>query len=101
MKVVALVGEGAALARYLEDAGFTVDACDEPPARRAVVWLSDEPDDLAPRVRAWLDASAPRVVVVTSRPTALRDLALAYEPRLVVLAAPAFAWDVVDALRAA
>lgn len=100
MTAVALVGDGAALAGYLEAAGFAVHACDEPPARRAIVWLAGEAEELAPRVRAWLDASAPRVVVVTSRPAALRDLLGTHATRLVVLPAPAFAWDVADALRA-
>jgi hypothetical protein len=40
-----------------------------------------------------------RVVVVTSRPTALRELSISHNGRLVVLAAPAFGWDVADGLR--
>jgi hypothetical protein len=52
-------------------------------------------------VRSWIKLTrAPRVVVVTSRPAALRELLLAHTARLAVLAAPAFGWDVVDALRA-
>jgi hypothetical protein len=41
-----------------------------------------------------------RLVVVTSKPTALRDLVASHGDRLQVLPAPAFGWDLVDALRA-
>lgn len=87
------------LARYLASAGFDVHECDElarPDSFTALVLLGDAID----RVRSWMElANAPRVVVVTSRPSALKDLRADHEERLSVLAAPAFGWEVVDALR--
>ena len=93
------------LARYLAGAGFDVHPCDElavAAAFGAVVWLAgDAAGDPVARVRSWLrSARLHRVVVVTGRPAALRDLAAAHPARLLVLPAPAFGWDLVDALRA-
>jgi DNA-binding response OmpR family regulator len=94
------------LADYLRGAGFDVHACDElavPSAFKALVLIND-PDMasevLIAHVRTWLKLTKTRVIVVTSRPTALKDLLVAHEDRLRVLAAPAFGWDLVDALRA-
>ena len=108
---VALVSHDATtrrmLAGYLETAGFEVEECTElalPAAYAAVVMVA--PDDTAPealeaQVRSWIKVGKMlRVVVVTSKPAALRPLLLAHASRLSVLAAPAFGWHVVDALRA-
>jgi DNA-binding NtrC family response regulator len=107
---VALVAEDASirstLAEYLEQAGFDVHAYDElavPSAYTALV-LIDEHDNserLLTDVRSWMRlAKTQRVVVVTSKPGALKDLALSHGERLHILPAPAFGWDLVDALRA-
>ena len=101
----------APLARYLEQAGFEVREQDavvgRPPP--VLVWLSERDaaaEDVHGQVLAWLGdgeagaAGAERVIVVTSRPTALKDLVASHERRLVVLAAPVFGWQIVDALRA-
>ena len=41
-----------------------------------------------------------RLVVISSRPTGWKALALAFADHLIVLAAPSFGWEIVDALRA-
>ena len=97
----------AILADYLTEVGFEVEASSElalPGSFSALVLISKDDaatETLAARVRSWMKrASTQRVVVVTSKPAALRELTAAYAGRLCVLAAPAFGWDVVDALRA-
>jgi hypothetical protein len=106
---VALVADAdeqrTALARYLAGAAFDVHACDElnvAGAFDAVVWLAaDLAHDLGARVRLWLRTNPPRrVVIVTTRPAALRDLIACHPERLFVLPAPTFGWELVDALRA-
>lgn len=96
-----------ALADYLTRSGFDVHACAElaaPSAFAAVVLLGrhDEPiEDLTASVRAWMKLGRiERVVVVTSKPRALAELAADHGERLRVLPAPVFGWDLVDALRA-
>lgn len=95
------------LAGYLRGAGFDVHACDElsvPSAFAAIVLIGDREGsgEALDQVRAWLKVAHPaRVIVVTPKPTALKTLAAVHAGRLVVLAAPAFGWDVVDALRVA
>jgi hypothetical protein len=105
--VSADLGSRQKLASYLGTVGFDVDECTElgvPSAYSAVVMLAR--DDAAAaaieaQVRTWIEAAKPpRVVVVTSKPTAFRELLIAHARRLFVLAAPVFGWDVVDALRA-
>lgn len=100
------VASRRALADYLTTAGFKVHeytGLDVPSAFSAIVFLSDDerfPDRLLACVRSWLKLTAtPRVVVITSKPSTLRALIVAYPTRLVVLAAPAFGWDLVDVLR--
>jgi len=95
-----------ALAQYLTDAGFDVHPCDElvvAGSFGAVVWLvRDAAGGLAVRVRRWLRSARPhRIVVVTARPAMLRELAAAHPERVLVLPAPTFGWDLVDALRSA
>jgi len=99
---VALVAADAStrkvLADYLAASGFDVRACAlaDADACAAIVLVGDD----AAAVRGWLDAATVRrVVVVTTRPQALKDLAAEHAERLVVLPAPAFGWDLVDALR--
>jgi hypothetical protein len=93
-----------ALAGYLQNAGFDVHECDDlslPTAFGSLVVLDRDGDRLLAEVRSWIKLSkSQRVVVVTSKPTLLRDLVALHGDRLRVLAAPAFGWDLVDALRA-
>ena len=95
------------LGDYLTEVGFDIEQCSElgvPGSFWAIVLISKEDaaaETLAARVRAWMKrTSTQRVVVVTSKPAALRELTAAHADRLFVLAAPAFGWDVVDVLRA-
>ena len=108
---VALVSQDASerhrLAEYLTSVGFKIDECTElalPTAYFAAVIVAKKetaPETLEAQVRSWIKlGKTQRVVVVTSKPAALRALLLAHATRLFVLAAPAFGWDVVDALRA-
>lgn len=110
-KRIALVSRDAnarrKLADYLSGVGFDIEECSElslPTSYAAIVMVAREDiaaDALEAQVRSWMKLSkAQRVVVVTSKPAALRDLLLSHAARLFVLAAPAFGWDVVDALRA-
>jgi len=107
---VALVSDAnetrTALADYLTNAGFEVHECDElavPSAFGSLVLIGrhGEPNDaLIAIVRSWMKlAKTQRVVVITSKPKALTDLVASHGERLHVLAAPAFGWDLVDALR--
>ncbi len=109
---VALVGRAdpvrVQVARYLRDSGFDVLECDELalPQRFVGAVVMDDDDSSSPnvhkRVQAWVHAGTPRrVVVVSPRPAGWKAIALAHPERLWVLAAPAFGWQIVDALRAA
>lgn len=96
-----------ALADYLTQAGFDVHAFDElsvPSSFDALVWIGEHDassDAVAATVRSWIKGTkATSVVVVTSKPKALAALIAAHSERLQVLPAPAFGWDLVDALRA-
>ncbi|MBK9032987.1 MAG: hypothetical protein IPL61_17235 [Myxococcales bacterium] len=107
---IALVADATdartALAGYLVSAGFDVHACDKvarPASFSALVAVTarDDGDAWLADVRSWIKVTEdPRIVVVTTRPTLFRALAAAHGGRLCVLAAPAFGWAVVDALRA-
>lgn len=107
---VALVSEAGhtrtALAGYLKNAGFDVHECDElsvPASFSALVAIgaTDSGDGLVADVRSWIKVTKnQRVVVVTKKPTAFKELIAAHGDRLFVLPAPAFAWELVDALRA-
>lgn len=92
------------LASYLTSVGFDVHECDEvpvPSAFAAIILIGNATSALVVRVRTWLKlARTQRAIVVTAKPAALRELVAAHGDRLIVLAAPAFGWDVVDALRA-
>lgn len=95
-----------ALAGYLTNAGFEVCECVElnmPTSFGAIVVLGDHSsvEALVADVRSWLRiAKTQRLIVVTAKPSALKELVITHAPRLVVLAAPAFGWDLADALRA-
>ncbi|TMQ14277.1 MAG: hypothetical protein E6J90_02245 [Deltaproteobacteria bacterium] len=99
-------GSRSALAEYLRSAGFDVVECDElavPSSFGALVWRADDTDgaELVARVRSWLRlARHQRIIVVTSRPAALRDVVAAHGERLFALPAPVFGWELVEALRA-
>ncbi len=88
-----------ALAEYLRNAGFDVDECTQlaaPAGYGALVVIDDR---LVPGL---IKATRhQRIVVVSSKPTALKDVAAGAGERLRILPAPAFGWDVVDTLRAA
>lgn len=93
------------LAAYLRGTGFDVheyDQLDIVGSFDALVLLIDEGQggDIVARVRPWMKPSKhQRVVIVTSQPAALRDLVAIHGDRLSVLPAPAFGWELVDALR--
>lgn len=107
---IALVSEAdpnrAALAGYLQRAGFDVHECDElalPASFGALVAIAARHtgDELVADVRTWIKLTRhQRVVVVTTRPHAFKSLVAAHSERLFVLPAPAFGWELVDALRA-
>jgi hypothetical protein len=95
-----------ALVDYLTSAGFDVLQCDElavPSAFAGLVLLSrrdDSSDAVIATVRSWMkQAKVRRVVVVTSKPKAFVRLVAIHGDRVRILAAPAFGWDLVDALR--
>jgi hypothetical protein len=106
---VALVSEAGqartVLAAYLESAGFDVHPCDElalPAAFTALVAISapDSSEDLVACVRSWIELTrSQHVIVVTPKPTLFKQLIAASGDRLHVLPAPAFGWELVDALR--
>lgn len=95
-----------ALASYLMEAGFEVHQYEElamPSSFAALVLVArrdESSESLSAFVRTWMRlAKTQRVVVVTSKPKALSGLVASYGDRLRVLPAPAFGWDLVDALR--
>lgn len=106
---IALVGRpGSArlqLAAYLRADGFAVRECRDTAIPRTAdgVVVVDEQGaaaSLRRRVQAWLaEVAKRRVVVVSTRPTAWKELVADHAARLVVLAAPVFGWVIVDALR--
>jgi hypothetical protein len=105
LALISTAGEHrTALAGYLTNAGFEVHECDElavPSAFAALVAIHTSSDTLLAEVRSWIKLTKhQRVVVVTSTPTAFRELVAVHGERLRVLPAPAFGWDLVDALRA-
>jgi hypothetical protein len=91
-----------AVARYLERSGFQVRRPRVSDTACTMVWLTDHDGDLseaADAITAWLEENGSRhAVVVTPRPVAFRVLREAHRRRLVILPAPAFGWQIVDAL---
>jgi hypothetical protein len=107
-RIAVISSDGAtrgALAGYLRGAGFDVHECSELELASgfgALVVISQHgAEALVAEVRALIKTTkSQRIVVVTARPSALKPLLATHAARLAVLAAPAFGWDVVDALRA-
>lgn len=94
------------LVRYLEDVGFAVRAFRTPfgaPRAGTLVWLADRASDdrtVIDTLRVWLGAKPKlRAIVVTERPVRLRDVTKDARGRVLLLAAPVFGWQLVDALR--
>jgi hypothetical protein len=95
-----------ALVRYLEDLGFVVRAFRTPlgaPREGTLVWLADPASDdrtVIDTVRTWIAAKASRrAIVVTDRPVRLKEVIEDTRGRVMLLAAPVFGWQLVDALR--
>lgn len=92
------------LARYVTKAGFDVHELEDiplPSGFAGLVLIENQDTPLLARLRPLLRLTRRQVIVViTSKPASLHELVAAHSQRLVVLAAPAFGWDVVDALRA-
>lgn len=108
MRVVALVSTEPQeeLVRYLEDVGFMVRDFRTPlgaPREGTLVWLADHTSDdraVIDTVRVWLGQKAKlRVIVVTNRPARLKQVSDDTRGRVLLLAAPVFGWQLVDALR--
>lgn len=94
------------LVRYLEDVGFGVRAFRTPngaPREGTLVWLTERGTDertIIDTIRVWLGAKANlRAIVVTDRPVRLKEAAEDARGRLLLLPAPVFGWQLVDALR--
>jgi len=91
-----------AVARYLERSGFEVRRPRVNDTARTMVWLTDHDRDLsetADAITAWLGGhGSRRAVVVTPRPVVFRALRETHGRRLVIVPAPAFGWQIVDAL---
>lgn len=93
------------IAKYLRDGGYAVEEHEHlgglAHVESIVLVDVDASDEARARVDAWLGGeTVGRVVVVSSKPSSWKALALARSGDLYVLAAPAFAWEIVDALRA-
>jgi hypothetical protein len=108
MSVVALASTQPhqELVRYLEDVGFEVRAVRTPlgaPREGTLVWLTDRAGDdraVVDTVRIWLGEKAQlRVILVTDRPVRLKEAGDDARGRVLLLAAPVFGWQLVDALR--
>jgi len=107
-RVIALVSSEPheELVRYLESVGFDVRAFRSPlgaPREGTLVWLTNRDIDdrrVIDTIRVWLGAKVKlRAVIVTDRPVRLRDAADDPAGRVFILPAPAFGWQLVDALR--
>jgi hypothetical protein len=108
-RVVTLVASDAQsreeMSRYLRRAGFEVRRSRVSDDQCTMVWLTDPGGDLVEvtdAIIAWLADGARRcAIVVTMRPAAFGHMLENAGGRLVVLPAPAFGWQIVDALWAA
>jgi len=91
----------ARLAGYLQDAGFRVRDATADASR--TVWVIDKEQDpraIIEQIRPWLDVRDARyAVIITWRPTTVRDAIGNDELRLSILVPPVFPWQLVDALR--
>lgn len=96
----------AQIAKYLRDGGYEVFECEELAIANQFVGvvIVDDAEASEPtraRVQAWLKhTKSPRVVVISSKPSGWKALSMAHSDDVYVLAAPAFGWEIVDALRA-
>jgi hypothetical protein len=108
MSVVALASTEphGELVRYLEDVGFEVRAVRTPlgaPREGTLVWLTDASTDdrsVIDTVRLWLGAKPKlRAIIVTDRPVRLKEAGEDARGRVVLIAAPVFGWQLVDAIR--
>ena len=105
--IVALVSDEPHpdLVRYLQAVGFVVGTQRRPAQVRregVLVWLLDHGSDdkmVLETVRTGLGGKALRAILVTDRPVRLKELADDHRGRVVLLPAPAFGWQLVDALR--
>jgi vacuolar-type H+-ATPase subunit F/Vma7 len=93
------------IAKYLRDGGYEVFECEDLTIASQFVGVviidAEAAEPTRARVQAWLrGAESPRVVVISSKPTGWKALSMAHSDDIYVLAAPAFGWEVVDALRA-
>lgn len=109
-KSVALVAHAdksrAQIAKYLRDGGYEVFECEDLAIATqfmgvVIVDEGDASESTRVRVQSWLrHAKSPRVVVISSKPSGWKALSMAHSDDVYVLAAPAFGWEIVDALRA-
>lgn len=92
------------VAKYLRDAGYDVVECEDLAIVTRFVGVviieDDVRESMHAHVQSWLrHGKAPRVVVISSKPSSWKALSLAHSEHLYVFATPAFSWEVVDALR--
>jgi len=94
------------LVRYLEGVGFEVRPLRTPvgaPREGVLVWLTDHERDegsIVATIRAWLGVKPElRAILVTGRPVRLREAASDAQGRVILLPAPVFGWQLVDAVR--
>ena len=106
-KLVALVSAepNDEILRYLEGVGFVVRAFRTPlgaPREGTLVWLANQVDDdrtVIDTVRVWLGSRPQlRAILVTERPVRLKEATDDARRRVLLLAAPVFGWQLVDAL---
>ena len=106
--IIALVSKHAhdELVRYLEDVGFEVRPVRTPvgaPREGTLVWLTEPRIDermVIDTVRVWLGAKPRlRAILVSDRPGRLREASDDVRGRVLLLPAPVFGWQLVDALR--
>lgn len=93
------------IAKYLRDGGYEVFECEELAIASRFVGVVMVDTDASERARAsvqgWLRGStSPRIVVISSKPSGWKALSMAHNDDVYVLAAPAFGWEILDALRA-
>jgi hypothetical protein len=94
------------LVRYLETVGFSVTSFRMPqraPREGTLVWLvAPDTDDqiVVGTLQTWLGSKQRlRAIVVSDRPARLKIVAERSPGRVVLLPAPVFGWQLVDALR--
>jgi hypothetical protein len=106
LALVARAGKPRAeVARHLREDGYDVFECEELAiATRfvGVVIIEDASNDsMRTHIQSWLRTGrSPRAVVITPKPAGWKSLSLVHPGRLYVLAAPAFSWEIADALTA-